>query len=86
MNESRYEIRVRGRMGKALLSAVPALEPTVERPQTTTVLRGDLGSQAELHEILRSLEGLGIELLEVRQLGHASAPSTSPAPGHSVWP
>lgn len=71
MTESRYEIRVRGRMGKALLSAVPTLEPTIEPPQTTTVLRGELASQAELHEILRSLESLGIELLEVRRLSQA---------------
>lgn len=68
MVDSRYEIRVRGRMGKALLTAVPMLDPTVVRPQTTTVLRGSLSSQTELHEILRSLEGLGVELLEVRRL------------------
>lgn len=78
MAKTRYEIRVRGRLGKALLTAVPNLEAAVEPPQTVTVLRGDLTDQAELHDILQTLAGLGIELIEVRRLSTSSLP-TSPA-------
>ncbi|MET0928031.1 MAG: hypothetical protein ABWX74_00860 [Aeromicrobium sp.] len=75
MAKTRYEIRVRGRLGKALLTAVPDLEAVIEPPQTVTVLRGDLTDQAELHDILQTLAGLGIELIEVRRLTTGSAPS-----------
>lgn len=68
MSGIRYEIKVRGRLGKALLTAVPHLEHTVEPPQAVTVLRGDLADQAELHRTLQTLSGLGIELIEVRRL------------------
>ncbi|MET0928600.1 MAG: hypothetical protein ABWX74_03730 [Aeromicrobium sp.] len=75
MAKTRYEIRVRGRLGKALLTAVPDLEAAIEPPQTVTVLRGDLADQAELHDILQTLAGLGIELIEVRRLSTHSLPA-----------
>ncbi|MET1037997.1 MAG: hypothetical protein ABW075_06960 [Aeromicrobium sp.] len=78
MATTRYEIRVRGRLGKALLNAVPHLESSIEPPQTVTVLRGDLADQAELHQVLQTLAGLGIELIEVRRLGTGALPPPTP--------
>ena len=68
MTTTRYEIRVQGEISEALIAALPDLEPSVEASRTTTVLRGDLRDQSELHGILQLIENLGIELVEVKQL------------------
>ncbi len=60
-----YEIRVRGRVGAHLADAL-GLAAEVEPVET--VLRGPVGGQADLHELLGQLQELGLELVEVRQL------------------
>jgi hypothetical protein len=64
--ESRYEIRIRGRVGQAVLDTFERLESDIEPVET--VLHGPVRDQAELHGLLRRLEGLGFELVEVRRL------------------
>jgi hypothetical protein len=64
--ESRYEIRIRGRVGRAVLDTFERLESDVEPVET--VLHGPVRDQAELHGLLRRLQGLGLELIEVRRL------------------
>ena len=64
--ERRYEIRIRGRVGQAVLDTFDRLESDVE--QVETILHGPVRDQAELHGHLRRLEGLGLELIEVRRL------------------
>lgn len=66
MEESRYEIRIRGRVGQAVLDTFDRLESGVEPVET--VLHGPIRDQAELHGLLRRLQGLGLELIEVRRL------------------
>jgi len=63
----RYEIRVRGRVRESLLSQFDGFVAEVEPAET--VLRGPLRDQAELHGVLEQIQGLGLELLEVRQVG-----------------
>jgi hypothetical protein len=67
MVPKRYEIRVRGRVGKSVLSRFDGFEAEVEPAQT--VLRGDIGDQAALHGVLERIQGLGLELVEVRPVG-----------------
>ena len=67
MAPKRYEIRVRGRVGKSVLSRFDGFEAEVEPAQT--VLRGDIGDQAALHGVLERIQGLGLELVEVRPVG-----------------
>ena len=60
-----YEIRVRGQLGKTLLSAFPGLRARADGAET--VLIGALPDQAALHGVLAQIEALGLELLELRR-------------------
>lgn len=64
---SRYEFRIRGRVGERLLSSFGGFDAEVQPPET--VLRGSVADQAALHGILAQIEALGLELVEVRQVG-----------------
>jgi hypothetical protein len=64
---SRYEIRVRGRIGKSVLSRFEGFEAEVEPAET--ILRGSISDQSALHGVLDRIQGLGLELMEVRRVG-----------------
>jgi hypothetical protein len=65
LHEVRYEIRVHGVLGDALLGAFPDLHARVVGGDT--VLAGLLRDQAALHGVLALIEALNLELLEVRR-------------------
>ena len=67
MVPSRYEIRVRGRIGKSVLSRFEGFEAEVEPAET--ILRGSISDQSALHGVLDRIQGLGLELMEVRRVG-----------------
>lgn len=67
MVSSRYEIRVKGRIGKSVLSRFEGFEADVEPAET--VLRGSITDQAALHGVLDRIQGLGLELMEVKRVG-----------------
>jgi hypothetical protein len=60
-----YEVIVRGRLGPALVGAFDGL--TATSTARSTVLRGEL-DQAALHGVLKRIESLGLELLDVRRV------------------
>jgi hypothetical protein len=60
-----YEIRLRGQLGEMLITAFPGL--SVHPHANETVLTGPLPDQAALYGVLRQIEALGLELLEVRR-------------------
>jgi hypothetical protein len=62
----RYQISVRGRLGRTMRAAFPALDAGVHGADT--VLTGPLADQAALYGVLTQIEALGLELLEVRRL------------------
>jgi hypothetical protein len=64
--DTRYEIRVRGRVSAAVLDTFHAMESEVEPVET--ILHGPVRDQAELHGLLHRLQSLGLELIEVRRL------------------
>ena len=68
--ETHYEIRIRGRVSAAVLETFDAMESDVEPVET--VLHGPVRDQAELHGLLRRLQALGLELIEVRQQPESS--------------
>jgi len=68
--DTRYEIRIRGRVSPAVLDTFDAMESGVEPVET--ILHGPVRDQAELHGLLRRLQSLGLELIEVRRLPEGS--------------
>jgi hypothetical protein len=73
----RYQIRVRGRLGRTTRAAFAGLDAQADGADT--VLAGVLADQAALHGVLARIEALGLELLEVRRESPAGV--TSPHPG-----
>ena len=70
MADTRYEIRIRGRVSAAVLQTFEAMDSDVEPVET--ILHGPVRDQAELHGLLRRLQSLGLELIEVRRLPETS--------------
>ena len=62
-----YTIRIKGRLGATALSAVPSLAS--EQKGNETVLTGFLEDRSALYGVLGQMEALGLELLELRQIG-----------------
>ena len=72
----RYQIRVRGRLGRTMRGAFPALGAQADGEDT--VLAGVLTDQAALHGVLAQIEALGLELLEVRRESPGGVTSSHP--------
>lgn len=64
----RYEIRVRGRLSRSLASEFERLDLNVSELPVETVLNGPFEDQSALYGMLRQMEGLGLELVDVRRL------------------
>ncbi len=63
---SLYAIRIKGRLGATALSAFPSMASQTMRGET--VLTGWLEDRSALFGVIVQIEGLGLELLEVRQV------------------
>lgn len=61
----RYEVLVAGSVAAEVLDALIETHPDLE---LQTVLRGTVRDQSDLQGLLRTLHGLGLELVELRQL------------------
>jgi hypothetical protein len=71
-----YQIRIRGRLGRTIRAAFPALR--AEEQGEDTLLTGVLADQAALHGVLTQIEALRLELVEVRRLpGERLPPRTA---------
>jgi hypothetical protein len=66
MAPSRYELRIKGRLGEALLGSFAGFDAEVEPVET--VLRGDIEDQAALHGVLERIHEAGLEIVEVRKV------------------
>jgi hypothetical protein len=75
--ERRYEIRVRGHPSAADLSGFEGMQAEVESVET--VLHGPVRDQAHLHALLRRVQSLGMELIELRRLPIAHEGDASPS-------
>lgn len=65
-----YEIRVSGLVPESLLAEIEGVQVVVEPVQT--VMRGPVLDQAALHGIINRLQGLGLDLIEVRRIGETT--------------
>ena len=66
-----YTIRIRGRLGATALSAFPTMGSEVRGVET--VLTGSLEDRAAVYGVLAQIEALGLEILELRQVGPSTA-------------
>ena len=67
-----YRIRIRGRLGATALSAFPSMVSELEGGET--VLTGSLRDRSALFGVLGQVEALGLELVELRQIGAGPTP------------
>jgi hypothetical protein len=72
-----YEIRVRGRLTPSLATEFEQLALATSIAPVETVLAGTVDDQAALHGLLRRIEALGLELVDVRRC--AGVPVHDPA-------
>ena len=61
-----YAIRIKGQLGATALSAFPSM--AYQLMSGETVLTGWLEDRSALFGVLAQIEGLGLELLELRQI------------------
>jgi hypothetical protein len=62
-----YLIRIRGQLGATALSAFPSMGSEVRGGET--VLTGSLEDRSAVYGVLAQIEALGLEILELRQVG-----------------
>jgi hypothetical protein len=84
-----YTIRIRGRLGATALSAFPTMGSEVRDGET--VLTGSLADRSAVYGVLAQIEALGLEILELRQVGPSTVGepemrAKSPASGESEPP
>jgi hypothetical protein len=78
MTALEFEIRIAGALPTEVLEELEHLRVVTQ--STETVLQGPVTDQAALIGIINRLQGLGIELREVRQLGPGHPAETGPGP------
>ena len=66
VTDSTYEIRIKGRVSRALLDSFEGMQSDLEPVET--VLHGPVRDQSELHGLIDRIQALGLELIEVRRL------------------
>jgi len=74
-----YEIRVLGLVPDDVLEEIENVRATIQ--PVGTILRGTVVDQAALHGVLNRLQGLGLELVEVRRLLDGREPGATRAAG-----
>jgi hypothetical protein len=62
-----YEIRIKGKVGDPLLASFAELDASIKPAET--LLTGVIEDQAALHGLLDRIQELGLELIEIRQVG-----------------
>jgi hypothetical protein len=63
-----YELRIRGRLSTTLINEFRELALAASVEPVETVLAGPVEDQAALHGLVRRIEALGLELVELRRL------------------
>ena len=79
----RYEIRVRGRLSRTLMAEFEELQLETAIEPIETILHGPVQDQAALHGLLRRVEALGLELVEVRRFPPESDDAVTRDPSNS---
>jgi hypothetical protein len=78
VRDASYEIRIRGRVSRALLDSFEGMASELEPAET--VLHGPVRDQAELYGLI-GIQALGLELVELRRLPGYVSPQLPWPPG-----
>lgn len=73
MTVMEFEFRVTGAIPPGVLEKLHGVRVVTQ--STETVLQGPVADQADLIGMINRLQGLGVELRGIRQLGHDAADS-----------
>jgi uncharacterized protein YqgV (UPF0045/DUF77 family) len=73
VSQYRYEIRLKGRLTRPLAAEFEQQQLKTAVAPVETVVEGPL-DDAALHGLLRRIEALGLELVEVRRVDDVRAP------------
>jgi hypothetical protein len=73
-----YELRIRGRLSGTLINEFNELSLAASVEPVETVLAGPVPDQAALHGLIRRIEALGLELVELRRLPDRDVRSETP--------
>jgi len=84
MGRHRYEIRLRGRLTPTMASEFEQLELNTTTAPVDTLLEGAVDDGAALHGLLRRIEALGLELVEVRRMADDPRNPTSSTASRST--
>jgi hypothetical protein len=68
MMTTSYELKVRGRLSRTVLDQFEQLALEADIEPVETVLHGPVRDHAALHGLLRRIEALGLELVELRRV------------------
>lgn len=71
VTDPEYEIHIVGVLPESVLREIEGATAVTEPGHT--VLRGAMPDQAAVHGIIARIQGLGLELVEFRRVGHAPA-------------
>jgi hypothetical protein len=74
--DATYEVTIQGRLGPALASEFEQLDVVVVPKPPETVLCSPPLDQAGLHGLLRRLEALGLELIDVHRTHAVAGPGS----------
>ena len=68
MSEHRYEFRLRGRLTPTIAAEFEQMKLTTAVAPVETVVEAPVEDVVALHGLLRLIESLGLELIEVRRV------------------
>jgi hypothetical protein len=78
-----YQVRIRGRLSRTLTGEFEQLGLVANVAPVETVLQGPVVDQAALYGLIRRLEALGLDLVELRRsVGLDRAPPDQPGEPH----
>jgi hypothetical protein len=73
MSEHRYEIRLRGRLTPTIAAEFEQHKLSSSVAPVETILEGPVEDVVALHGLLRLIESLGLDLVEVRRVAEVDS-------------
>jgi hypothetical protein len=79
-----YQVTIRGRLSPTLAGEFEQLGLLVDVDPVATQLHGSVEDQAALYGLIRRIEALGLDLVELRRCRHEPPVRAAPAPARAA--